>query len=108
MGFTRYWHRPRVMDAARFGAFADACQEACVELDGCLAAPTFTEDEVRFDGSPGCETFLVERIATRGRGEEPVFEFCKTAHLPYDTAVEQCLRILQEHFPNEVEIPDPA
>jgi hypothetical protein len=27
--------------------------------------------------------------------------------LPYDTAVERCLRILQEHFP-EVDIADPA
>ncbi len=108
MGFTRYWHRPRELDAERFRAFADACQEACAELEGCFADPVFTADEVRFDGRPGCETFLVERIATCGRGGEPVFEFCKTQRLCYDTAVERCLRILQEHFPDEVEIPDPA
>lgn len=28
--------------------------------------------------------------------------------LPYDAAVEQCLSILQEHFPDEVEVPDPT
>ena len=91
----------------RFRAFAEVCQETCPELLGCLEATAFTADEVRFDGSPGCETFLVERISTRGRREMRVFEFCKTQRLPYDTAVERCLRILQEHFP-EVDIPDPA
>ena len=107
MGFTRYWYRPRELDAERFSAFADACKEACAELAGSLADAAFTAGEVCFEGIPGCETFLIERISTRGRAEEPVFEFCKTQRLPYDAAVERCLRILKEHFP-EVEIPDPA
>ena len=107
MGFTRYWVRPRELDAERFRAFADACNETCAELSEVLADAAFTAEEVRFDGHPGCETFLIERISTRGRGEEPVFEFCKTQHLPYDAAVERCLRILKDHF-SEVEIPDPA
>jgi len=96
------------MDAERFRAFADACNdacgEACAELAGNLADSAFTAEDVRFEGSPGCETFLIERVSTRGRAEEPVFEFCKTQRLPYDAAVERCLRILKEHFP-EVEIP---
>jgi hypothetical protein len=66
MGFTRYWVRPRELDAKRFRAFADACQTACAELAGCLAESTFTADKVRFEGSPGCETFLIERFSTRG------------------------------------------
>jgi hypothetical protein len=107
MGYTRYWYRPRELDAERFRAFAEACQTACAELAECLADTTFTEEEVRFEGSPGCETFLIERVSTRGRAEEPVFEFCKTQRLPYDAAVERCLHTLKEHFP-EVEIPDPA
>ena len=107
MGFTRYWYRPRKLEAERFRTFADACQEVCAELADTLADAAFTGEEVRFDGNPGCETFLIERVSTRDRHGAPVFEFCKTAHLPYDTAVERCLRILQEHFP-EVDIPDPA
>ena len=107
MGFTRYWVRLRELDAERFGTFADACKEACAELAESLADAAFTEEEVRFEGSPGCETFPIERISTRGRAEDPVFEFCKTQRLPYDAAVERCLRILKEHFP-EVEFPEPA
>ena len=107
MGFTRYWIRPRELDAEQFRAFADACNKACTELLGCLEATTFTADDIRFEGCPGCETFLIERVSTRGRGEEPVFEFCKTQRLPYDAAVERCLRVLKEHFPG-VELPEPA
>jgi hypothetical protein len=99
MGFTRYWTRPRELDAERFRTFAEACQEVCAELVDNLADPAFTTEDVRFGGNPGCETFLIERVSTRGRGEEPVFEFCKTQHLPYDAVVGRCLRILKEHFP---------
>ena len=107
MGFTRYWVRPRELDAERFRVFADACSKACSALECNLVDAVFTADEVRFEGSPGCETFLIERVSTRGRGEEPIFEFCKTQRLPYDTAVERCLQVLQAHF-HEVEIPEPA
>jgi hypothetical protein len=107
MGFTRYWVRPRELDAEQFRAFADACEKACADLADDLADTTFTGEEVRFEGNPGCETFLVERISTRDRCGAPVFEFCKTQRLAYDAAVERCLRILKEHFP-EVDIPDPA
>jgi hypothetical protein len=107
MGLTRYWYRPRELNAERFRAFAGACSEAGAELAGSLADAAFTEEEIRFEGSPGCETFLVERVSTRGRAEEPVFEFRKTQGLPHDAAVKRCLRILKEHFP-DVEIPNPA
>jgi hypothetical protein len=95
------------LDAERFRAFADACNEACTALADSTADAAFTAEDVRFDGNPGCETFLIERISTRDRCGAPVFEFCKTQHLPYDAAVERCLRILKDHFP-EVDIPDPA
>jgi hypothetical protein len=95
------------LDAERFRAFANACKEARAELADTLADATFTAEEVRFDGNPGCETFLIERVSTRDRCGAPVFEFCKTQRLPYDNAVALCLRILKDHFP-EVDIPDPA
>ncbi len=107
MGFTRYWIRPRELDAEQFRAFAEACDKACAGLVGSLVGTAFTAEEVCFEGNPGCETFLIERVSTRGQTEESVFEFCKTQRLPYDTAVKRCLQILKEHFP-EVEIPEPA
>jgi hypothetical protein len=96
------------LDAERFRAFADACDKACSTLEGNnLVDAIFTADQIRFEGRPGCETFLIERVSTRGRAEEPVFEFCKTQRLPYDAAVERCLQILQAHF-HEAEIPEPS
>jgi hypothetical protein len=107
MGFTRYWVRPSELDAERFRVFAKACEKACSARECNLVDTTFTADEVRFEGFPGCETFLIERVSTRGRAEERVFEFCKTQMRPYDAAAERCLQILKEHFP-EVEIPEPS
>ena len=107
MGFTRYWVRPRELDAERFRVFADACSKACSSLECNLVDAVFTADQIRFEDRPGCETFLIERVSTRGRAEEPVFEFCKTQRLPYDAAVERCLQILQAHF-HEAEIPEPS
>ncbi len=36
-GCTRYWVRPRELDVGRFRAFAEACQEVCAQMEGCLA-----------------------------------------------------------------------
>jgi len=107
MGFTRYWIRPRKLDAERFARFSVACQEACKDFQGQLVDATFDDSEVRFDAMPGCETFMIERVSSGRQREDVVFEFCKTRHLPYDTVVEKCLVILKEHFP-EVTLPDPS
>lgn len=107
MGYTRYWARPRELDAEQFRAFAEACRATCAELEGCLTDASFTADKICFKGRPGCETFLIERVASSSRREGLIFEFCKTQRLPYDAAVDQCLTILKARFP-EVEIPEPA
>jgi len=107
MGFTRYWTRPKELDAAKFAAFAAACQEACREFDGQLVNATFSMEEVLFDANPGCETFHVPRVSPEDARDGEVFEFCKTRRLPYDAAVERCLALLKEHFP-EVTLPEPS
>ncbi len=107
MGFTRYWIRPKELDVERFAQFSAACQEVCKDFQDQLVDAVFNDTEVRFDATPGCETFFIERISTHRQREDGVFEFCKTRQLPYDTVVEQCLVLLKDHFP-EVTIPDPS
>jgi len=107
MGFTRYWTRPKEFDAAKFQEYAAACQEACREFDDQLVNVAFDGEEVLFDAVPGCETFHVPRVSLEDAQNGEVFEFCKTRQLPYDAAVERCLALLKEHFP-EVTLPEPS
>lgn len=108
MGFTRYWRRPRELDAPTFARFADACKSACISLEQPLSEAVFTEDIVAFAGSPGCELFIIERLSSRRIEREGlVSEFCKTQNLPYDAMVQTCLALLKNHFP-AVDIPRPA
>lgn len=112
MGFTRYWVRPAELETKQFSLFSKACQEACQEYRDVLFSPQFTDDEVSFDGFPGCEPFVIERISSNAVRENRwrengIFEYCKTQRLPYDAAVARCLELLKEHFP-EVEVPEPS
>jgi len=107
MGSTRYWTRPRELDAVRFNEFAQACAANCAGFEERLAEAVFSEEEVRFSGRPECEPFIVERVSTGRERDGVVFEFCKTQHLPYDEAVDKCLQLLKEHFP-EVTLPEPS
>lgn len=108
MGFTRYWRRPRELDEVTFSEFAAACKDVCTSSDQPLSEATFTEEMVSFEGNPGCEPFMIERVSSRRIEREGlVSEFCKTQQLPYDKVVEKCLVLLKDHFP-EVEIPRPA
>jgi hypothetical protein len=107
MGFTRYWYRPKELDAKRFKAFSAACKKAAKDYDGQLVGAVFSKEEVLFDAEPGCETFHVGRVSPYDEKDGTVFEFCKTRELPYDKLVETCLGLLKTYFP-EVNIPEPG
>ena len=107
MGFTRYWTRPRKLDATPFASFAAECREACAALNIELKNTMFSDDLVSFEGSPGCEPFVVSRESNGREHSGRISEFCKTQKLPYDRAVEKCLALLNHHFP-EVDIPEPS
>lgn len=72
--------------------------------------PEVTPDHIRFNGwkGEGHETFLI----TRERPENPSFDpdakesfdFCKTAHKPYDLAVCLVLLSMKRHAPRNVRI----
>lgn len=99
MGFTRYWIRPRELDAKAFAEFSLACRDACASLGVELVDAQFYPDRVTFNGVPGCEPFVIERISQGREREAVVSEFCKTQQLPYDVAVDACLRVLEKYFP---------
>ena len=108
MGYTRYWRRPPVLEANHFASFSAECETACHALDIPLREMVCDDDIVSFQGLPGCEHFCVARVSAGRVREGMVSEFCKTQGLPYDKAVERCLQILTQHFPHEVEIPEPS
>ncbi len=112
MGFTRYWVRPEELDAEIFSLFSSECDEACREFTDYLKDPMFNDVVVLFEGNPGCEPFIIERVSSHAkrenrRRENGIFEYCKTEHFPYDKAVAKCLELLKAHF-LEVEIPEPS
>jgi hypothetical protein len=107
MGFTRYWRRTRELDGTAFKAFSDACAKVCQVYADRLSNVSCGREEVSFEGNPGCEVFRVERVSFGRERDGSVSEFCKTQQLPYDKAVEECLKLLKEVFPG-VEVPEPS
>jgi hypothetical protein len=107
MGFTRYWTRPREFDTQRFATFAAACAEVCSEFEDCIMHAVFSDEKVSFEGTPGCEPFVIERVSFGREREGNVFGFCKTQELQYDDVVERCLELVASHFA-EITIPEPS
>lgn len=107
MGFTRYWTRPKELDVERFAAFSAACAEVCNEYGDCVTNAVLNNEQVSFEGTPGCEPFVIERVSSGRERDGNVFEFCKTQELPYDNVVERCLELFSSHFA-EVAIPEPS
>ena len=106
MVYTRCWFRPKALDAKKFRLFAEACQKAAAQMGDVLNSATFTPEGVSIEGSPGYDTFAIDRISISEEQEELLFEFCRTQLLPYDAVVELCLNLLKEYFP-EVDISNP-
>jgi hypothetical protein len=97
MAFTRYWVRPKVLEAKSFAKFSAACEKACKKFPGKLVDAVFTGDVVRFGAEPGW--FVIERVSSDEDLDGEVFDFCKTCRYPYDAIVARCLTLLKEHFP---------
>lgn len=104
MGFTHYYN----FDKVSLNDYKEGFKKAhdnlrdilnrhkriiCYEFDGNSPA-LLTNDSIRFNGrgDDGYETFLVRY----GFG----FSFCKTARMPYDLPVCECLLVLKHYIPN--------
>jgi hypothetical protein len=100
MGFTRYWERT---DKALTEEFVEMVKTIIAEAetkgihicggDG-GGEPLITTDQVCFngDGTIGAD----HETCYFATGEEPGFNFCKTAEKPYDYAVKRVLKVAEE------------
>lgn len=64
--------------------------------------PEVSDTQIRFNGvgNDGHETFILRKKIDK----EDQFNFCKTAHKPYDTAVGLVLLIAKKHSPNSIRV----
>lgn len=111
MGYTHYWsqnHDVTEADwtefsegAARLVALVKASGVALKDGGGERGKPVINADEVAFNGAgeEAYETFRIERIID----EEDGSWFCKTARMPYDTAVAAVLVYLDSVLPDTFE-----
>jgi len=112
MGYTHFWYRPQILDGEKFEAAAVDFERVFRAWKERSPGQTLTNKEFRgtrvqdleinsrlvyFNG--GCETFMIGRISDgRVKADGLVFEFCKTAALPYDLPVMCCLLVFKHHF----------
>lgn len=102
MGYTHYWRQRRDILVAPWSEIMQAA--TCIveqtklggvplawESDEPQRAPEITKDAIRFNGvgDDGHETFMLMRKRRKPeyKGDDPAFNFCKTAQKPYDVAV---------------------
>ena len=114
MGYTHSWRRARELDRGKFAAAVADCQKvvklvaargvALAGWDG-EGTPDIEPAVIAFNGRGGeaYESFAIGCISDARDlpGMRPagmVFEFCKTAHMPYDVAVVACLVVLKYHL----------
>jgi len=109
MGYTHYFTQHKTASKSQWAKIQDdfkkvAAHEDCPKIwgnpyDDENSAPVVNGDEILFNG--GYETMHVTRkIGERQswrRGEEGVFNFCKTACKPYDSVVVALLVIMAKH-----------
>lgn len=118
MGYTHYWYSPTSMEGEKFDQFAKSMQKLFVyasKMDIALdykfhMNPTeeFPVRYIRFNGQEPFDyedAFFAEKQyfppwATEEEKEGGlVFNFCKTAHNPYDRIVLGAINLLKHYFP---------
>lgn len=107
MGYTHYWHGQRAFTDAEW---RDICADASKlltdapvhvvrEYDEPGTRPHIGDDCIAFNGfsENGHETFWLAK-------EPEGFQFCKTAHKPYDVLVTAMLMVAERHAPGAIRI----
>lgn len=123
MGFTHYFYRKPELDAVKFSAavvdarrILDAVRARGIRLAGPMGKGelVLSDAEIAFNGrapKEDHETFGIDRTWTEpypGHGQSDeggrMFDFCKTAHKPYDLAVTAVLLVLQHHLGADIRL----
>jgi hypothetical protein len=115
MGYTHYYKIPSRMDEIRFHALVTDVKvilKSAKKLGIKLAnghgeegtTPTTSSNLIIFNGveDDSHETLYIAREDDEVKGNELVFNFCKTARKPYDTIVVAVLVALKKHFPESI------
>jgi hypothetical protein len=119
LGYTHYFYQTKEIPQDRWESLClDAFQvvDHCADLKIPLVyesddpnPPLISDDMIRFNGvrNDGHETFILIKKPERYEiydGVEKHFEFCKTAHKPYDLAVGLVLLLALHHAPEIVSV----
>ena len=117
MGYTHYWYQAPQLDQDTFAKAAGDCRTVCEKLDIPLADadgrgnPVFGEEFIAFNGrgEHAYEGFIVDRLFSVESHDDPdehgrYFDFCKTAHRPYDLAIQCCLIVLKHYFGDQFKV----
>lgn len=115
MGYTHYWYRPKELNRHQFAHWAEDVTKILASSHGVQVrsgdgkgSPVASQEEVHLngDGATGAahESFFVPQSGQPESYSKPdsdglYFEFCKTAHKPYDVLVVACLIRLKFRFP---------
>lgn len=109
MGYTHYWRREKEINQFTFISILRDFQNVMPNLK--IAEISLDQNEIAFDGiGETCETFVFERTFTPYyEGQKPdesgrYYNFCKTARLPYDLAVQVALIIAKRHLGDNIKI----
>lgn len=113
MGYTHYWYKQPKLDPCKFAEFISDVEKLVrasgveVQADSDEESPPeIKPDHVRFNGvkEAGHETFYFDRDADRVRQDGRSFDFCKTAHKPYDVLVTAVLVAAKKHFGPDIQV----
>jgi len=100
MGYTHHWYRPEGLEKKKFAAATGDIKKLFEQWCG-PDAPFQTFDLFKYSihVEGGCESFMVAQMERDRHGRPgPVFNFCKTARLPYDIVVTSCLLVFHHHL----------
>lgn len=123
MGFSHYLYRPKQLDKNKFSEAVKDCKKVCESIKAPITyfdtyfdkdeegdGNIFSSNTISFNGigEDAHEPFIVHQdFPLEGYvqwDEDKIFQFCKTARKPYDTAVVTCLIILYHYFGDEIKI----
>lgn len=117
MGYTHYWYLNNKGNQEKYNEALKLIKQIIKDNKSILAGfdgggkPEITATRIAFNGKKeeAHETFsLPIKLNTLKNRSEPdkdiVFQFCKTAHQPYDIVVTQCLVVLKHFMGNDIEV----
>lgn len=122
MGYTHYFRSASEIDKGHFNAFVEDVKKIyaypgvrdiiCADSDDSDSEPIADEREVFFNGKgeEGHETFHLPRLnpkpdyQKRFDNDPLTFNFCKTAHKPYDAVVTAVLLAAHKRLGDQVKI----